>query len=178
LNSWDEDVMNHLLADFRLLLRDLPVQMPSEFAFLGRAVSTLTGVLYSIDPKLDLFELGKPIVLDWLEENNRDEVTGTHFGKQWFQALSRTLISLPKRLDALLDEPKLLRQQQERHHKEKRHTDYKRWSRHYSFVFFLLGVISTLGALLLEHHLFFIGSSIVLLIGLISFFISSRKLQS
>ncbi len=177
LTGWEEDVMQGLLADFRLLLRDLPVQMPSEFAFLGRAVSTLTGVLYSIDPKLDLFELGKPIVLDWLRDNETEGRSSFLDPKRWLEQVSKTLISLPNKLDALANEPRLYREQQERQYQERKKQQYSLWSRHYAFLLFLTGVISSLMALYLEHSPLLIGSSIVLSIGLLSLLITSKSIR-
>ncbi|ADC50138.1 ABC-1 domain protein [Alkalihalophilus pseudofirmus OF4] len=174
INGWDEDVMNQLLADFRLLLKDLPVQMPSEFAFLGRAVSTLTGVLYSIDPKLDLFELGKPIVLDWLERNReKDEYSSF---SHWLRKYGAPILRFPSKLDALFDEPKLYRELQEKQHRENREHERLKWSRHYSFLFTLIGLIGILTALFFDHIALLIGSSIPLVIGGISFYATSKRL--
>ncbi|MFP3360505.1 AarF/ABC1/UbiB kinase family protein, partial [Planococcus sp. SIMBA_143] len=62
----DEDTAEQVLKEVQTLVNKQPIQLPSEFAFLGRAISTIVGILYTLDPNIDLIEEGKPIVQEWI----------------------------------------------------------------------------------------------------------------
>jgi predicted unusual protein kinase regulating ubiquinone biosynthesis (AarF/ABC1/UbiB family) len=65
----DEQTMVEMLAFLREYVARNPLQLPSEFAFLGRTVSILSGVLAQIEPQLDYLQAVKPAVAKWLEND-------------------------------------------------------------------------------------------------------------
>lgn len=102
IDAVDTKLIEKVLQDIQLLVKNEPIQLPAEFAFFGRAASTLLGILQILDPKIDLFTLGKPIVIDWLEEDgiplqNRYLATGINYAKK--------LLNVPPLLDNYLKEP-------------------------------------------------------------------------
>ncbi|WP_214742212.1 MULTISPECIES: AarF/UbiB family protein [unclassified Exiguobacterium] len=102
IDTVDTKLIEKVLQDIQLLVKNEPIQLPAEFAFFGRAASTLLGILQILDPKIDLFTLGKPIVIDWLEEDgttlqNRYVKTGINYAKK--------LLNVPPLLDNYLKEP-------------------------------------------------------------------------
>ncbi|WP_215143027.1 ABC1 kinase family protein [Exiguobacterium qingdaonense] len=102
LDTVDTKLIEKVLLDIQLLVKNEPIQLPAEFAFFGRAASTLLGILQILDPKIDLFTLGKPIVIEWLEEDgttlqNRYVKTGINYAKK--------LLNVPPLLDNYLKEP-------------------------------------------------------------------------
>lgn len=102
IDTVDTKLIEKVLQDIQLLVKNEPIQLPAEFAFFGRAASTLLGILQILDPKIDLFTLGKPIVIEWLEEDgttlqNRYVKTGINYAKK--------LLNVPPLLDNYLKEP-------------------------------------------------------------------------
>lgn len=102
IDTVDTRLIEKVLQDIQLLVKNEPIQLPAEFAFFGRAASTLLGILQILDPKIDLFTLGKPIVIKWLEEDgttlqNRYVKTGINYAKK--------LLNVPPLLDNYLKEP-------------------------------------------------------------------------
>lgn len=102
IDTVDTKLIEKVLQDIQLLVKNEPIQLPAEFAFFGRAASTLLGILQILDPKIDLFTLGKPIVIKWLEEDgttlqNRYVKTGINYAKK--------LLNIPPLLDNYLKEP-------------------------------------------------------------------------
>lgn len=102
IDTVDTRLIEKVLQDIQLLVKNEPIQLPAEFAFFGRAASTLLGILQILDPKIDLFTLGKPIVIEWLEEDgttlqNRYVKTGINYAKK--------LLNVPPLLDNYLKEP-------------------------------------------------------------------------
>ncbi|WP_214878814.1 AarF/UbiB family protein [Exiguobacterium sp. ERU653] len=102
IDTVDTRLIEKVIQDIQLLVKNEPIQLPAEFAFFGRAASTLLGILQILDPKIDLFTLGKPIVIEWLEEDgttlqNRYVKTGINYAKK--------LLNVPPLLDNYLKEP-------------------------------------------------------------------------
>jgi predicted unusual protein kinase regulating ubiquinone biosynthesis (AarF/ABC1/UbiB family) len=74
--TWSEldlATMDHLMNDFREFVHQQPIQLPAEYAFLGRAISLISGILSVLDPDLDVIEIAKPHVMDVLSSNSEDE---------------------------------------------------------------------------------------------------------
>jgi len=100
--------MDRLLEDIQEIVRTQPIQLPTEFAFFGRAISTFTGVIYSIYPNADFIEMARPTVMDWVA-GRTDGIDG---GNPIFKAAQRylqPLLGTPFKLQEVLEEPKRFR---------------------------------------------------------------------
>ncbi|MBX5467349.1 MAG: AarF/ABC1/UbiB kinase family protein [Firmicutes bacterium] len=77
----------HLMRDLEGLLREEAVQIPGEFAFLGRAIAILVGLATALDPNINLIDLFAPYVQRLMTEE-RGGVTGmVRSGlRRWSQA--------------------------------------------------------------------------------------------
>ncbi|PSL50612.1 putative unusual protein kinase regulating ubiquinone biosynthesis (AarF/ABC1/UbiB family) [Salsuginibacillus halophilus] len=102
---WDEQQVEAFLERIQDIARTQPIHLPVEFAFLGRAVSTFTGVIYTLHPQLDLIQAGRPVVMDWLQANVNNRSSWT----DWAAYYARPLVALPGKLQGFLDEPEKLR---------------------------------------------------------------------
>jgi predicted unusual protein kinase regulating ubiquinone biosynthesis (AarF/ABC1/UbiB family) len=107
IKAQDTKVVEEIMTDIEKLVNEQPIQLPSEYAFLGRAISTFIGNLYTLDPKIDLLEMGSPIIKQWLKENmDGAKDTVINFAKSSL----KPLISLPNQIQQILDEPKKYRE--------------------------------------------------------------------
>ncbi len=100
-------VVDNLLNDLKVIIQTQPVQMPAEFAFLGRAVSVFVGVLYVLDPDIDLLAIARPRIVEWTKAHNKDK---NPFANK--KELQRTLLqsvgqlrSFGPKLSRFLEEP-------------------------------------------------------------------------
>ena len=107
----DSFIIERLLEDFKLIVRKEPVQMPAEFAFLGRAISTFVGVIYTLDPTVDLFALAKPPILEWVKKQkvSSDEWLSKEELLRVVQNTILPLRDLPTKLSHYLEEPTRMR---------------------------------------------------------------------
>lgn len=82
-----------LLRDFENLLRTQPIQVPGQFAFLGRAIAILVGLATGLDPDINLVELFAPYAKRFVTEDH-----GGTFGyaKRMALDMAKTLIDLPE----------------------------------------------------------------------------------
>lgn len=125
LMQMDSFVVERLLKDMQNIVRTQPVQLPAEFAFFGRATSIFVGVLHVLDPKVDLFALARPRVLEWA--STKREGKGI-FGKEdvfrWILNSTGPARAFPQKLINFLDEPERIRHYLE--NKEGREREHQR----------------------------------------------------
>ena len=81
-----------LLRDFESLLRDDAIQVPGEFAFLGRAIAILIGLAISLDPSINLVTLFAPFARRFVTE---EDGGATAFAVQRIQKWAQTTLDLP-----------------------------------------------------------------------------------
>lgn len=108
LSQLDQSVVEDIFEDLQNIVRDQPIQLPSEFAFLGRAASIGVGVLSIVDPEIDFIELGKPVVMEWLEE--ADEKQGS-IQAQLLKDTLKPLLSIPRNVNEWLESPNFARRE-------------------------------------------------------------------
>lgn len=80
-------VVDNLLNELKVIIRTQPIQMPAEFAFLGRAVSVFVGVLHVLDPEIDLLAIARPRIVEWATKRSKEK---NPFADR--KALQRTLL--------------------------------------------------------------------------------------
>lgn len=99
------------LDDMREFLRSEPFQIPTQYAFLGRAVGILLGVTSALDPKIDLVKLLREHALRYLDpaaQEGAGAAAGLG-GVDWQRIASEArdlgllLYRLPHRIDRLLE---------------------------------------------------------------------------
>ncbi|MBL0386251.1 AarF/ABC1/UbiB kinase family protein [Tumebacillus sp. ITR2] len=115
LANVDHATVQHILEDIQSVIRKQPIQLPSDFIFLGRALSTFIGVLYGLDPQIELVEVGKPIVTEWMSKNGKnaeDSQAGSQASttlklvQKYALDIGRQLLKLPRQLSEALEEPR------------------------------------------------------------------------
>lgn len=115
LTKMDSFVVDRLLDDLRYIIRTQPVQLPAEFAFFGRAVSTFVGVLHILDPKVDLLAIARPRVIEWATTQKTGE---PGFSKEDALRLlmnaTGSIRMLPQKVITFLDEPTRMREYMEK----------------------------------------------------------------
>lgn len=119
LNEMNSFVIDQLLDDLKEIVRTQPVQLPAEFAFLGRAVSTFVGVLHVLDPEVDLLAIGKPRIVEWAKEQTFNKAS---FSKKDAQRIALNAVGsirkLPDKIFNYLEEPTRMREYVQRHDKD------------------------------------------------------------
>ncbi|WP_203114711.1 AarF/ABC1/UbiB kinase family protein [Alicyclobacillus sp. TC] len=124
IERFDETVLEEILVDIQAVIQRQPIQLPAEFAFLGRALSTFVGVLHILSPGIDIVALGKPIVESWIQGRGKDENQETGQGISWLR-LAQTYLAPLTRYPGLVEEA--LKTPKER-------LTFERFQFHYSLV--------------------------------------------
>lgn len=176
LKANDSRVVEEIMTDIEKLVNAQPIQLPSEYAFLGRAISTFIGNLYTLDPNMDLLDMSKPILTRWLRENSsgaKDTVVN------FVKSTLKPLISLPNQIQQVLDEPKKYREWQKTDHVlQMRHEMFISRKRE-AFLLCLLSFIFVYISYYFQQMYLLYGSVGLLAVGVISYFrmiLKHRKL--
>ncbi|WP_425283898.1 ABC1 kinase family protein [Lentibacillus halodurans] len=61
----DAQLMDQLKEDIRIFVKEQPIQLSADYAYLGRAISIILGILIHIYPDMDLEKWVKPKVKQW-----------------------------------------------------------------------------------------------------------------
>ncbi|MCR6097055.1 AarF/ABC1/UbiB kinase family protein [Salipaludibacillus agaradhaerens] len=110
IHHLDEKLVEGIFQDLKQIVREQPIQLPAEFAFLGRATSIGLGVLTIIDPHIDFMALGKPVVREWLD---KDEERSGNIKWHFIKESVKPLLSLPRNLNEWLHAPESKRRSEE-----------------------------------------------------------------
>ncbi len=168
LYKLDLDVIENIFKDLQELVQEQPIQLPSEFAFLGRAGSIALGLLTIVDPEIDFIALGKPVIKDWLKETEEEE------GNLRLQVLKdsvKPLLAVPRNLNDWLQSPKYTRRAEAR--REWRGYEHQRYVLliGFSSATFLVSLIFLFLSLLLEANSLFTFSIFITIVSALSSFL-------
>ncbi|RSK27161.1 AarF/ABC1/UbiB kinase family protein [Bacillus sp. HMF5848] len=159
--NMDADVAEHIFENVQQVVKEQPIQLPSEFAFFGRAVSTLVGILYLLHPNINVIEVAKPLVLNWIQDRTADTSKGF---KEYIQSGGQQLITAFQKAYRLLDEPDRHRKWQEIQYERQQRDLQSQWRVHYVFIFGVISLVTVFVSIFFAHQLLLIVSSSVFLI--------------
>ncbi|WP_033543950.1 ABC1 kinase family protein [Planococcus sp. CAU13] len=153
LMDMDSFVVERLLHDIQNIVRTQPVQLPSEFAFFGRAVSIFVGVLHVLNPKVDLLALARPRILEWASSQKEGEkVFGRGDVLRWILNSTGPLRAFPQKVINYLEEPERMRHYLE--NRDGRIREYRRdlQSRMFAGIFSILAFLGISISVWFEHE--------------------------
>lgn len=133
----DARVMEQIKDDIRVFVKDQPIQLSADYAYLGRAISIIYGILISLQPDMNIKDWAQPKIKELLDTKN----IARTFYKEAAKETLRPFLSLPQ---AILD---WLENDSERLKWEKKRT-YLTFKHHFyllieafSFMMSILGII-------------------------------------
>lgn len=88
------------------IIQALPIQVPTRFVFLGRSFVTMEGLIRSLVSEDELFELAKPVFIEWVKKQGNHKWT---FVWYWLQSQplfkvvqsAREFLQLPEKLEIM-----------------------------------------------------------------------------
>ncbi|KIL50147.1 hypothetical protein KP77_15220 [Jeotgalibacillus alimentarius] len=166
-------MMEKLLEDVQDIVRTQPIQLPTEFAFFGRALSTFTGVIYTIYPEADFIEMARPTIVRWAADRGGE-------GNTW-QTVLRTIqpyLSAPSKILDALEEPKRYRRSMESYRKKESRMNDLSGRRRETVYFTLIPLTALHGAVFLEEWIIAGGAGFLTLFGLLRIRALSKKIQT
>ena len=91
--------MREFAQEFRELIYTMPFQIPQDLLLLGRTVAILFGMCTGLDPEFNVWNHVTPFAQKLIAE---ETLSGWEFWLGELGTLARTLLTLPRRTDAIL----------------------------------------------------------------------------
>ena len=99
LREIDHREMFEFAHEFRELLYTMPFQVPQDLLLLGRTVAILFGICTGLDPEFNIWDRLVPFAQKLIAD---EAVSGWQFWLDELGGVLRTLLTLPRRTDAVL----------------------------------------------------------------------------
>ncbi len=121
LKNIDSKIMNQLSDDISSIIKEQPIQMPADYAYLLRAVSIVIGILFAINPDMDIKKWAIPRIKKWFGRRSIVESVT----KQYAKNLTEPALSYPRALLNFLESGEKNRKwDKEKHYFQMRHQFY------------------------------------------------------
>ncbi|MBY7144780.1 AarF/ABC1/UbiB kinase family protein [Virgibacillus sp. NKC19-3] len=121
LKDMDVEAMTKIKDEILHFVKEEPIQLPADYTYLGRAVSIVVGILFTVYPDMDIEEWAKPKVKEWFGRRNIFE----SIYKQKAKDLAQPVLSLPGALLSFLESGEKDRQwDKEKHQRQLKHHFY------------------------------------------------------
>ncbi|MGX4670814.1 ABC1 kinase family protein [Cerasibacillus sp. JNUCC 74] len=157
VNMQDTHIIEQLKEDIRLILHEQPIQLSAEYAYLGRAISIVIGILIAIYPEVDLQKWATPKFKQWFGGKRFAESMYTDYVKDTI----KPILSYPQAVLNWLENGEKQRQwEKQKQQRQQKH--------HYFIILEVLNVtflLVTLGCMIVG---FYVGLQLMALIGLVS----------
>jgi predicted unusual protein kinase regulating ubiquinone biosynthesis (AarF/ABC1/UbiB family) len=157
VNMQDTHIIEQLKEDIRLILHEQPIQLSAEYAYLGRAISIVIGILIAIYPEVDLQKWATPKFKQWFGGKRFAESMYTDYVKDTV----KPVLSYPQAVLNWLENGEKQRQWE----KQKQQRQLKH---HYFIILEVLNVTFLLVTLGCMSVGFYVGLQLMALIGLVS----------
>ncbi|WP_337018996.1 ABC1 kinase family protein [Oceanobacillus massiliensis] len=99
MKNLDAKVMDRLGEDIGVILKEQPIQLPADYAYLIRAVSIVIGILFAIYPEMDVKRWALPQIKSWFGRKSIVESVT----KQYAKNLTEPILSYPRALLSFLE---------------------------------------------------------------------------
>lgn len=157
VNMQDTHIIEQLKEDIRLILHEQPIQLSAEYAYLGRAISIVIGILIAIYPEVDLQKWATPKFKQWFGGKRFVE----SMYKDYVKDTVKPILSYPQAVLSWLENGEKQRQWE----KQKQQRQLKH---HYFIILEVLNVTFLLVSLGCMSVGFYVGLQLMAIIGLVS----------
>jgi len=156
MKNVDNKIMNQLGEDVSLIIKDQPIQLPADYAYLLRAVSIVIGILFAIYPEMDIKKWAVPKIKNWFGRKSIVE----SLTKQYAKNITEPALSYPKALLSFLESGEKNREwDKEKHYFKMKHQLY--------LLMEVLSFIMVLISIAISVWGFTIGTNVMAITGLV-----------
>lgn len=137
LKNLNSQTINQLFDEVTEMVQEQPIQLPADYAYLLRAISIVVGILFAINPDIDIVKWGKDRIRDWFGKSSIIESVA----KQYVKNATDPLLSYPRALLNFLESGERDRVwDKEKFHIKMKHQYYLLLET-FSFIMVVLGII-------------------------------------
>lgn len=160
IKNMDAHAMDQIKDDIRIFIKDQPIQLSADYAYLGRAISIIVGILFDLYPDIDIEKWAKPKIKQWFG----GKVLLETIYKQVAKDAVQPLLSLPKSMINWLGNGEKDRQWDKEKHSEQLKHQFYLFMEMITFIMMIIGIgFSVYGHLLNEMILTISALSLTIL---------------
>ncbi|WP_242985898.1 ABC1 kinase family protein [Oceanobacillus zhaokaii] len=158
IKNFNSKTMEKLIEEIRVIIKEQPIQLPADYAYLIRAIAIVAGILFAINPETDIIKWAKPKIKDWFGAGTIIK----SITKQYAKNASEPILSYPRALLGFLESG-------EKNRTWDKEKEYYRLRHHFylliesiSFIMMVIGiVIAVYGFSLALESIGIIGLSLI-----------------
>ncbi|MHA6250628.1 ABC1 kinase family protein [Oceanobacillus sp. CAU 1775] len=94
IKEMNAQTVNQIFDEVGEIIQEQPIQMPADYTYLMRAVSIVVGILYAINPEVDIVAWGKQKIKVWFGTKSIVESVA----KQYVKNATEPILSYPRAL--------------------------------------------------------------------------------
>lgn len=96
--------IEELHEDILQILRDQPLMVPAQFAFLGKTIGSMIGLATGLDPEFDVIETTKPYVQKMISQATRDWPALVLNEIKSLKSWGQLALEIPRQLNQVLEQ--------------------------------------------------------------------------
>lgn len=121
LKDFDGNALELINEEMDVVMKDDAIQLPADYAYLLRAISIVAGIIFAINPNINILKWAKPKIKDWFGTKSIAESVA----KQYVKNATEPILAYPKALLTWLESGEKDRQwDKERHFINLKHQYY------------------------------------------------------
>ncbi|RKQ31526.1 ABC1 kinase family protein [Oceanobacillus halophilus] len=94
LKNFDAEAIDQINEEINMIMKDQAIQLPADYAYLLRAISIVVGIIFTLNPDLDIIKWAKPKIRDWFGRKSIVESVTRQYAKN----ATEPLLSYPRAL--------------------------------------------------------------------------------
>ncbi|WP_068673885.1 AarF/ABC1/UbiB kinase family protein [Oceanobacillus sp. Castelsardo] len=94
LKDFDGNVMELINEEMDVVMKDDAIQLPADYAYLLRAISIVAGIIFAINPNINIIKWAKPKIKDWFGTKSIAESVA----KQYVKNATEPILAYPRAL--------------------------------------------------------------------------------
>ncbi|MCR1834148.1 AarF/UbiB family protein [Oceanobacillus caeni] len=121
LKEFDGNAMELIDEELDVVMKDDAIQLPAEYAYLLRAISIVAGIIFAINPNINIIKWAKPKIKNWFGTKSIAESVA----KQYVKNATEPILAYPRALLTWLESGEKDRQwDKEKHFINMKHQYY------------------------------------------------------
>lgn len=81
LKDFDGNAFEQINEEIEIIIKDEAIQLPANFAYLLRAISIISGIIFQINPNINIIKWARPKIRDWFGTRSIVESVAKQYAK-------------------------------------------------------------------------------------------------
>lgn len=158
LKDFEGNALERINEEIEVIVKDEAIQLPANYAYLLRAISIISGIIFQINPNINIIKWARPKIRDWFGTRSIVESVT----KQYVKNATEPILAYPRALLTWLESGEKDREwDKEKHFIQLKH-QYYLLLEFTSFMMIIIGIVVTIYSLRIHADILGIISLVVI----------------